>query len=464
MRPRPEPRRNRSVFERWPQAPPGSVAGPGRWRDQLRFDTLPHASSACARRPASRRRRRRAWAGAAIVLALSCSTAAAQSDEGASGFGRWFDPRTSPFIPIPEVATDPNSGTSFGVLPVYLVTDEEKEIRKIYAPDIIYHPALGYGARFRVFGYPSEDTAWYVVGGAKERAEREFDADYATGMKRSEAWSLSGRAVYDRSATPRFFGIGNDTTLAARTNYTQEQAYVDAVLARNFTPQLQVSLEMRPRAVTIEPGILEQSIAPNFLGGANDWLNRFALSYDTRDSPTIPTHGTALTVFAGGSDRHFLSSISYTVVGLDARHIAPLDERFALATHATLRYMPGNNPLPFWALSRLGGDRSDTGERQPLRGFGEGRFVDRDMFSGSLELRSRVFDIDLFSQQLSVEAAPFIDAGRVFHDPGQNPLSRLHVAGGVGFRAIARPFIVGYLDIGYGAEGAAIFSGINYPF
>ncbi|HEV2551943.1 MAG TPA: hypothetical protein VGU20_31840 [Stellaceae bacterium] len=38
------------------------------------------------------------------------------------------------------------------------------------------------------------------------------------------------------------------------------------------------------------------------------------------------------------------------------------------------------------------------------------------------------------------------------------------LGGGVGFRAIARPFIVGYLDIGYGAEGSAIFSGINYPF
>ncbi len=419
------------------------------------------------------KRRGRAFRGAgiAVALAFACGTAAAQSSDAAqssggaaNGFLRWFDPRTSPFIPIPEVATDPNSGTSFGVLPVYLVLDEQTEIRKIYAPDVIYHPALGYGARFRVFGYPSEDTTWYVVGGAKQRVEREFDADYASGIKRAEPWSFSARSVYDRSATPRFFGIGNDTTLAERTNYTQEQAYLDAVAARNFTPQLQLSLEMRPRVVTIEPGVLEQSIAPNFLGSENDWLNRLAFTYDTRDSPSIPTHGTALTVFAGASDRRFLSSISYAEVGLDVRHLQPLDERFTLAAHAALRYMPGSNAMPFWTLSRLGGDRSDVGERQPLRGFGEGRFVDRDLFSGSIELRSRVFDINLFSQELSLEAAPFIDAGRVFHDMGQNPLNRLHVAGGVGLRAIARPFIVGYLDIGYGAEGAAIFSGINYPF
>jgi hypothetical protein len=40
----------------------------------------------------------------------------------------------------------------------------------------------------------------------------------------------------------------------------------------------------------------------------------------------------------------------------------------------------------------------------------------------------------------------------------------VHSVGGVGFRAIAEPFVVGYVDVGYGGEGAAVFSGINYPF
>jgi hypothetical protein len=52
----------------------------------------------------------------------------------------------------------------------------------------------------------------------------------------------------------------------------------------------------------------------------------------------------------------------------------------------------------------------------------------------------------------------------VFHSTGQNPLDQLHVAGGIGLRGIARPFIVGYVDIGFGAEGAAVFSGVDYPF
>ncbi len=46
----------------------------------------------------------------------------------------------------------------------------------------------------------------------------------------------------------------------------------------------------------------------------------------------------------------------------------------------------------------------------------------------------------------------------------EDPVTDLHPVGGVGFRAIAEPFVVGYVDIGWGGEGAAVFSGINYPF
>jgi hypothetical protein len=31
-------------------------------------------------------------------------------------------------------------------------------------------------------------------------------------------------------------------------------------------------------------------------------------------------------------------------------------------------------------------------------------------------------------------------------------------------RGVASPFIVGYVDVGFGSEGPAVFTGINYPF
>ncbi len=59
---------------------------------------------------------------AALVLAFSgqapdreaCAAAegATQGEGAPQGFMRWFDPSTAPFIPIPEIDVDPNSGTT----------------------------------------------------------------------------------------------------------------------------------------------------------------------------------------------------------------------------------------------------------------------------------------------------------------------------------------------------------------
>ena len=62
------------------------------------------------------------------------------------------------------------------------------------------------------------------------------------------------------------------------------------------------------------------------------------------------------------------------------------------------------------------------------------------------------------------EVAPFFDTGHVWHSMSRLPFQELHSVGGVGFRAIVEPFVVGYVDVGWGGEGAAVFSGINYPF
>ena len=37
-------------------------------------------------------------------------------------------------------------------------------------------------------------------------------------------------------------------------------------------------------------------------------------------------------------------------------------------------------------------------------------------------------------------------------------------ARGLGFRALVRPQLVAFVDVGYGEEGDSIFTGIDYPF
>jgi hypothetical protein len=408
---------------------------------------------------------------AALALATALLGSAAQADEPAASATGWLNPRNWPFIPIPEIGTDPNSGTTYGILPVFLVTNEKSEIVRIYAPDLIYNPDLGYGGHLRIFSYPSTDTEWYGVLGAKQRIERELDLSYQTGLNRRSAFSYAARVVYDRSATERFFGIGNGTGATSDTNYTRGQEYVEGRIGWNVTPTLQLAYDARPRVFEVERGTFRSlpSIESRFptvpgLGTEHEFLNRAFLTYDTRDSADVPTTGVRIIGFAGVADSAFLSSVSYSLFGIDAERFAPVGDRMILAAHAAVRYMPVGDDAPFWALSSLGGDRSTPGEEQPLRGFGSGRFVDRNLFSASVELRTRAFSLNLFSTDLDVEVAPFIDAGRVFRAMDDNPIRSLHVAGGLGFRAIAKPFIVGYVDMGYGSDGLAVFSGINYPF
>jgi hypothetical protein len=406
-----------------------------------------------------------------LCAAIGFQPAAAAPTAASTSWWQWFDLRSSPFVPIPEVGTDPNSGTTIGLLPVFLFNNEQNVITQIVAPDLTYNPSLGYGAHARLFSYPSSDTQWTGVLTLKQRIERGADFLYATGLTRVTSWSYSLRLLYDRSATYRFFGIGNSSRRSSETNYTNEQALADATLAWNISPALQFGWLFHPQIVRIEPGAVTsfpfiRTAFPNLPGGADghELLNRVFVSIDTRDSNTLPTMGSQLVASVGAANRGILSTMSYTVLGIDIRHYQPVHDRVTIAGHMALRYMPEATNAPFWSLSSLGGDRSIISEQQPLRGFGEGRFVDRNLSSVGVEIRTRVLDLHLFSTDVSAQVAPFIEAGSVFHSVRNSPLRKLHTVGGVGFRAIADPFIVGYVDVGYGSEGVAVFSGINYPF
>ncbi len=414
------------------------------------------------------RRSAGALATAGVLALLGALRAAA--DEG-QGLGRWLDPSSAPFIPIPEIDLDPYSGTTLGVIPTVIRTNAQSEIDEIIAPDVIRNQYFGWGSRMRVFGYPSVDEEWMVVGGGKQRVEREFDARFVSGETRQGSLSWSIEAIYDRSGSPRFFGVGNESLYADQTNYLDNQARLDAQAGYNFSPRLQLAYLARFRYVDVLPGVLPAvpSIATLFpgepgIGAEHELQQRLILTYDTRDSPIIPRSGEQFLAYAGVVTRALGSSVSYDYLGAEARGYQPLGREVTLAWHAALRYMPAAKAAPFWALSSLGGELSVAGECEPLRSDGSDRYLDRNLSAGGLELRTRVASYDAFGTHVALELAPFVDTGKVFADPGESPLSHLHNAAGLGIRGIASPHVVGYVDLGYGQGRGAVFSGINYPF
>jgi hypothetical protein len=389
-----------------------------------------------------------------------------------SGLSRWFNPETAPFIPVPLISTDPNSGSTFGLIPTWVKTDENHDVTRIVAPDILVNENFGLGVHGRVFAYSSADEQWSMVAGIKERVEREFDFEYQRGRLREERWSISYSLIYDRDGTPRYFGIGNETPLSSQTNYTNQQAFGRVQVGLNLTHAWQLQYTLQLQTVDVLPGTLDgvpsiQTLFPTVygLGTNNQVLNRFAVIYDTRDDQSIPSRGMQWVVYGGAAARNgLLNTSSYGEYGVDGRYFRPVALDTELAVHTALHYLPGSGQVPFWALSNIGGGESQIGGEQPLRGFGTGRFYDRNSFSTSIELRHKVFTFDAVSTKLDIEIAPFVDLGTVFARTSTVPVDEVHQVYGVGFRGIARPFVVGYVDIGHGSDGLAVFTGLNYPF
>jgi hypothetical protein len=386
--------------------------------------------------------------------------------------GGWLDVSTWPVIPVPLIAVDPDSGVTLGVLPTWLKTNDQHEITRIIAPDLLYNADFGIGTHFRVFEYPSTDEQWSVVAFLQQRVQRGFDYEFEKGRLRDSNWSFNTSAIFDRSGTPRFYGIGNDSLDSHVTNYTASQLLAQAQAGYNLNHTWQLQFTLRARRMEVTPGTLPkvptiESRYPDAhgLGFTNEVLNQASLIYDTRDDATVPTRGTQWVAYAGvsGHDAYVSDSV-YSVMGLDARTFLPILPDTIVAMHGAIRYMPSGHEIPFYDLSSIGGDESDIGGEQALRGFGQGRFVDRNSFAASIELRHRTLSFDAAASHVDIEVTPFVDVGRVSSHLDVDPLSALHKVVGIGVRGIARPSVVGYVDAGYGTEGLAVFTGIYYPF
>lgn len=382
----------------------------------------------------------------------------------------WYNPLTWPFIPIPEIITDPDSGTTVGLLPTWLITNQQHHIDRIIAPDVQHNPYFGWGAHARILDYPSEDVQWSAVGGASERVQRKIDLEYLNGRLREHRWSYGASLLYLRDGTPRFYGIGNHSPEADQTNYTLNQDLGQATVGLNLSRLWQVSYTLQWQQVEVLPGTLPRIPSVETLFGRDilvtdhALLHQLALTYDSRDDVTIPTRGTRWIAYGGIATSSVFGTTLYTHAGIDGSAYWSVRPTTIVATHVAVRYMPSDPHAAFWELSSLGGGTSVPGGMQPLRGFGQGRFTDRNLFSATAELRQRIVDLPIFNTDIAIEVTPFVDVGKVFSRLGASPVTDLHKVFGLGFRGVAAPFVVGFVDIGYGSEGAAVFTGVNYPF
>ncbi len=381
------------------------------------------------------------------------------------------------YFVIPAVATSKNDGVDVGFIVPYLFADDEGRVTKIIAPMYIHNEFLGSRATLNLFRYPARGEQIKLIASVTEKTERKFQLDYQNLFLNGGRYSLEGNVGFFKNGTARFFGLGNQTRESQETNYTDRELLGFITGGIYVGPGRRVTWTERLRNVEVQGGALTntddaktvdgapipftKSVFPAIkgTGGATVWGHKLAFLDDTRDDTLTPTVGSYFTMFVELAQS--LTADTHTVFsryGFDYRILLPNQtKQYTFVFRAKLEATVGGAEIPFFERSSLGGQTS-------LRGFGVGRFVDNHSLVFNFEERIQLFHVKVFGTVAEVETAPFLDIGKVTDTFRYQAFSQYEANPGIGFRAIARPNVVGRVDFATGNEGRAVFAGLDFPF
>jgi hypothetical protein len=273
------------------------------------------------------------------------------------------------------------------------------------------------GVHFRLSGAPGGSNA-FLVAGYTMQGQGSVDASSDLLLRGGTLVSSRFRAVHYPDS---YYGIGPETTLAAREEMTRRFAELNLTAG---LPLLRAGLRAGPRVHAraeeirdVQPG---GEIAAGAVAGASGFTAvgfGFDVTWDSRDRPLWPTRGG----WAQASYLHYPSSIGRNAgfgrSSLEGRLFLPLGRGRVLGVAGILEETYGDTP--FTLLSKLGSTRY-------LRGIREGRYRDALAWAAQAELR-----VPLAHRLYGTAFGAFGDVGA---DLGVLSARTLKVAGGGGVR------------------------------
>lgn len=371
--------------------------------------------------------------------------------------------KTRVYLPAPS--SDPNSGMTVGVLPVFLFVNKKEEIQHILAPSITYNRIFKMTGTMRYYWYPKPETQLFTIASYALETNRRFTLRYEDPNFFSKRFYFKFDFTTLRDGSYRFFGFGPNTKDRNQTNYTLKDSHVQIQTGINFLEKFSFIVAHRARSVDVIDGPVDSlpqisNFSPRPIGAYTPktiFAQRFILSYSSRDSAITPVRGILFNGFGEVGGKYLGGDADYERFGIDLRNLHPTCEnRYVTAWRVLYEGENGTN-TPFYESSLLGGKDS-------LRGYGDARFIDRYKASFSIEERMRVYTLSAFNVNVDFEIAPFYEFGTVFHEWNRFYVPDLHHVWGVGFRSIVKPNVVGVIDLGFGDEGSALYVGIDYAF
>ncbi len=260
-----------------------------------------------------------------------------------------------------------------------------------------------------------------------------------------------------------YYGPGSESLKTGQTTYRREESALDAsVTYRPTRRHLTVGLSSGYLWLNVGPGKSSEYISadaqysPAVAPGIDKQTNylRYGpfLEMDSRDLPRDPHSGTHFLVkFSRYSDRKY-SRYSFRRIDASVEQYLPFFNNkrvIVMRVRSALSYPDEDNEVPFYLMPTLGG-ASD------LRGYRRYRFYDNNLLLISAEYRWEVFTL--------MDAAVFMDAGKVFNRDGDFNLNNLESDAGFGFRFKARQAVVMRIDTAFSHEGYGLWFNFDHVF
>jgi hypothetical protein len=389
--------------------------------------------------------------GAGVLLAAVC-LAAAPRPAGAK----------VRFFPLPMYTTVPNEGSTFGVMPVFMVPadDDPDRVKSITAPSLSWNSSAGVTATGRYYRFFEPLRSTHLLLSASTTINRSLWFTYDDDRRTPGELTLNVLVRVRRNLFYRYFGLGPDTTAAGESSYTRLYSIASARVGWNVTPDFNVAVYGEARGDKPEEHAIKglpatQEAYPDAPGldGAAFIRGGVSLRYDTRELRDYAPSGFDGELIANVA-RGLTGVGVFGQLGATARVLVP---EFSFLQGAARFYWLQviGDDVPFYDQASLGGEVL-------FRGFQEDRFIDRGAWEIEAEQRVTLFQTHIFGVVADWRIDPFVAAGQVYGD--QAPWSHVRVSAGAGLRMWIRPDILGRVDLAYGGEGLRAYVVLGYPY
>ncbi len=398
----------------------------------------------------------------ATALALRAAATAAAIAASPSVRADCAGGHDTKIVPLPIWGTSPNEGNTWGVMPVFLrVCAADQVTQWLLAPSVTWNSVIHATATLRFYDYPDPDTQLAVTASVSTRINYRLVGRWQRLPTADGTWTDEAALAIERSAFARFYGLGPDTPASAQSSYTSAHVIASERRGYDVVDHLNVGAlfgfehdGIEDRGVPGLPLAPERFPAVPGMRGSTVLWQGVDVRYDDRAGGDYAEQGVRLEASAAvvqGLSR----SPTFVRGGAQARGILPELDWLSGAARV-LWTAVSDRQAPFYLQSGLGGSFA-------LRGFPEGRFVDRQAWTIEGEQRIRLVQTRLYGVAVDWRADPFVAVGQVFGGVG-SMLSRPRLTGGVGLRAVVHPNLVGRVDLAASGEGTSVYAEIGYPY